>query len=620
MGHYWLAAAISSGGGSPKTTPNHGVGSPNKNPEGDNLEFIPKGNEKILYVESLPSEMDFELITHDFEEYGKIKVIRLSETEDFKNWKVWIEYATHKEALKAYKEGKSTKKLTCYLTDKISSKQDFDVFYPSVLEESTTQEEFVERDPLPPKWLIATTKSDYCNLYHFRKQMRRSAGPIANSEITRFGRNSFLIHAKSYRQGHMIMKSNSRPHDVIKQIKPHYNFSYAKGVIFNQDLYELSVDEILDMCPMNVWKVFKIPRSKMIIFTFKDEHLPEEIFIENERFPVRPYKYRPLQCFKCFGYGHSSKVCTRIQICSNCSLQEHERDCTDPVRCINCTGHHGARDKTCQVYKRELAAVEKANSEHLSIGQAKRLLGSKPNFSEVVKGIYKLGTKTPNVTGNQTHRLHPSELEIHHAPQSSQASSQAPCQGVALTSSEVSRTSSGVSRASSGVHRASSGVQRASPQVHRASSEVHQASSEVHQVSSEVHRASSGVHRASSEVHQASPEVIVNSSWLSQALLEEASQAISLPDLGIINEPMESEATCTSSKRARNPSSSPDQSPKQHGSSKKKDRSLEALPPTSVKPKNSPGKSSKSKAPSNKPNLSRPSKSKSGGKSKDNKM
>ena len=54
-------------------------------------------------------------------------------------------------------------------------------------------------------------------------------------------------------------------------------------------------------------------------------------------------------------------------------LPKHEGACTSPICCINCKGSHSARYKECETYKKEMAAVEKAHAEHLSIGQAKRL-------------------------------------------------------------------------------------------------------------------------------------------------------------------------------------------------------------------------------------------------------
>ena len=409
--------------GSPSLTP--GVGAPIK-PHTEEI-FIPNG-ERILYVDSLSSDLDCSNFMEMFRKFGDIKVIKFCETEDFAFWRVWIEFATHEDAINAFKSS-SSEDLKCILTHKVPHNIDVDSFYPARVNQKTAEGTRNDRKPLPARWLIVLTKSDLCNLFHFRKHLRSLVGTLNNSDITRFGRNSFLVHAKSYRQGHMVSKLKNTI--MIKEVKPHYSFSYAKGVVFSQDLYDLSDEELLEMCDDKVWKVFKVPRSKMIIFTFNTEGVPDYVYIDRERFRVRPYKHRPLQCFKCFGYGHSSKVCTRDQLCAACSLQKHEGECTNPILCINCKGKHNARHKECESLKIEMAAIEKAHAEHLSIGQAKRLLFPRPQYSDVVKHGKSNKKDQPRMpTSEPKLQLSPSELEVHSAsPPSSKKAPLSPLEG-----------------------------------------------------------------------------------------------------------------------------------------------------------------------------------------------
>ena len=181
----------------------------------------------------------------------------------------------------------------------------------------------------------------------------------------------------------------------------------------------------------------------MTIFTFKTDEVPEFIYIDRERFRVGPFRERPLQCFKCFAFGHSSKKCTGEQKCATCSLEKLEGECLGPVLCLNCNGNHSARYKECAAYKKEMAAVEKAHAEHLSIGHAKRLLYTKSQYSEVVKGgsSGKEQSKKPN----QVHKpqLSPSQLEIHSASQPSSQKAPLPLhQGASQASLEASQAES----------------------------------------------------------------------------------------------------------------------------------------------------------------------------------
>ena len=133
----------------------------------------------------------------------------------------------------------------------------------------------------------------------------------------------------------MLLNMKLDTKSLVKGVKPHFTFSYARGVPFNEDMYELSENEILTMCPENVWKIFKVPRSNMIVLTFMDSVVPHELIIENEIIKVRPYRQRPLQCFNCYGFSHVSDVCTRDKICQFCSQPEHG-ECTRARVCANC--------------------------------------------------------------------------------------------------------------------------------------------------------------------------------------------------------------------------------------------------------------------------------------------
>ena len=93
MGNFWLAASKTSGVGSPSSTP--GVGAP-INPLSDASSFVATGDERILYVDSLSSDLDCAKFMDRFGKYGEIKVIKFCETDDFAFWRLWIEFATQR--------------------------------------------------------------------------------------------------------------------------------------------------------------------------------------------------------------------------------------------------------------------------------------------------------------------------------------------------------------------------------------------------------------------------------------------------------------------------------------------------------------------------------------------
>jgi hypothetical protein len=44
------------------------------------------------------------------------------------------------------------------------------------------------------------------------------------------------------------------------------------------------------------------------------------------------------RCFKCLGFGHTSKFCEGNQTCANCAEEHHWKECesTHNNRCTNC--------------------------------------------------------------------------------------------------------------------------------------------------------------------------------------------------------------------------------------------------------------------------------------------
>ena len=350
----------------------------------------------VLHVKQLPLACNYDLLYKAFGPYGIITEIRMDIHESVESWEAWISYAHHEDALQANYNIERIivcgSTVTGALSDSIP--RHLDVYHPALynreMSGSTTQRPALRRTPKPPMWLIATAREESYNYYRFSKYLQEKVGGISSGDITRFGKHRVLIHAKSKIQSYMLSHLKVEENEMLKEVKPHKNFSYGRGVIFDRDLYEFSEEEILDMCPGNVFSVKRVPHTKMIILTFEDPNIPSVINIENERIPVRPFKQKPLQCFNCFRFGHPSVVCKNNKVCEVCSAPVHG-DCTATEKCINCQKQHKSRDKTCQQYKAEEAALHKASTEHISVGYAKKILGQTRNYAKAAKSS--IGTK-----------------------------------------------------------------------------------------------------------------------------------------------------------------------------------------------------------------------------------
>lgn len=362
-----------------------------------NQQNLHKNFNQILYIPNIPSNYDFQAILMLFSNKKSIESIKMNWKNTENCWETWVMFSSPCEAVIAHNEINSNE-MTCYLKNK--SPSNLEAYVPSEWDTRSLNEEI--RQPKPAKWIIATTTSDRCNFIKTSRYLQSKAGNINRTEIKRFSKNSVLIHAKSDNQSHMLCKMTLEPGSIIKSIKPHYAFSYAKGIIFDSDLHDFEDEEILEMCPTNVCKAYKAKGTKaMVVIHFNDSILPPHIYIEGQSIPVHPYKQRPFQCYKCLEYGHITKYCPySSEKCKNCSGTEHG-ECTLTPKCKHCKGDHKPFSKECREFKLQDEIVNKAYSEKISVGRAKFLLKKTKSYAEITSSQLSPTVNNP-----------PKELEI----------------------------------------------------------------------------------------------------------------------------------------------------------------------------------------------------------------
>ena len=228
----------------------------------------------------------------------EISEIRNRLGNNYQYFESWIIFGSDEDALRAYNDFNSTCVNVSFAMLKHVPKL-VDIYRPHIPVEDLKTSIKLERLPVPPRWLILSSRSERGNLFKIKQFIGQKLGHVNSPDISRFGRDSFLVYTKSDAQAVMLLNMKLDTKSLVKGVKLHFTFSYARGVLFNGDMYELSENEILTMCPENVWKIFKVPQSNMIVLTFMDSVVPHKIIIENEIIKVHPYRQRPLQCFNC---------------------------------------------------------------------------------------------------------------------------------------------------------------------------------------------------------------------------------------------------------------------------------------------------------------------------------
>jgi len=123
---------------------------------------------------------------------------------------------------------------------------------------------------------------------------------------------------------------------VSVKVTPHNTLNTCKGVIFSTESHLCTDDELQEW--LEDHKVCNIHRisqrsgsDQLLILTFNSTVLPRSVPVGFEWCRVRTYIPNPRRCFKCQRYGHFSSVCTRAEVCANCSSTEHSHSRDNPA-------------------------------------------------------------------------------------------------------------------------------------------------------------------------------------------------------------------------------------------------------------------------------------------------
>lgn len=111
------------------------------------------------------------------------------------------------------------------------------------------------------------------------------------------------------------------------------------------------------------------PTNTMTV-TVRGTVAPEAIYFGFERCAAKPFQQQPMQCYKCFYYGHTKNHCPEEkERCRNCSgTHDLKKDndqktiCPNPARCLHCNQGHSPTSRVCEQYREEEEVLRVRNS------------------------------------------------------------------------------------------------------------------------------------------------------------------------------------------------------------------------------------------------------------------
>lgn len=218
-------------------------------------------------------------------------------------------------------------------------------------------------------------------------------------DIKAVGLNRVKIICKTYNSANNLINHNALKTNKLIAYIPKY-YTQKKGVIKMVDT-SFTEEYISNAIESNI-RVMDVKRMKrrvydessdtttyvdrqMVILTFLGNKVPQNVRINMVNFPVDPYYYPVIQCFKCLRYGHTSNQCRGKPRCKTCGSDSCKDDpCQDEEqKCIYCSStDHNAVSRKCPVFKKQANIKKVMATENVSFKEAEFIVDN-PSYAKV---------------------------------------------------------------------------------------------------------------------------------------------------------------------------------------------------------------------------------------------
>lgn len=173
--------------------------------------------------------------------------------------------------------------------------------------------------------------------------------------------------------------------DLADKHQRHYR---VKVVVTCREVDELSDEQLRRETWLQAQGVIDVRRFKKdgptMVLTLCRRVAPAAIYFGYLRCVTKPYTQPPLQCFRCYKYGHLKSRCSSKEVCRNCSTKHQiERDsagrtiCSKPALCLHCNGPHSPASRTCPKYLEEEEIEQVRITCGISPQEARQVVGER---------------------------------------------------------------------------------------------------------------------------------------------------------------------------------------------------------------------------------------------------
>lgn len=219
------------------------------------------------------------------------------------------------------------------------------------------------------------------------KSVEECAGKITGAALEAGGAR-YVLKVRNDKQICKLLTLDKLIDGTRVEVQMHPTLNIRKCVVYSPEVLDLTEDEILDgLKDQKVTKVYRIQRktqdgtikSPLLVITLNSTVVPSYLNFGLLRVKTRVYYASPMQCFNCYGYGHTAKRCSRDKACRNCSSVHEVEDavCTAHAFCLHCKSNHSPLDRNCPRRAVEVEIIRTKTDLGLSFMEARKMVEEK---------------------------------------------------------------------------------------------------------------------------------------------------------------------------------------------------------------------------------------------------
>lgn len=243
-----------------------------------------------------------------------------------------------------------------------------------------------EHGPLSVLLMVPTQREGKLpnNPFIIARSVKEQVGSIAAAYKDKDGH--LVIKVRSEKKAAKLLELTELIDGTKVKVSEHARLNQAKCIVTCHSVSELTEEELVtELSSQGVIEINRLGRkgakSATMVVTIRGTVVPKELYFGYDVCSTRAYKQAPMQCYRCFSFGHTKARCSaEEELCRNCSQAHEIRKDTDgktvcgaTANCKNCGGNHSPASRNCPKFIEEEAINEIRTNEDKSAREARRL-------------------------------------------------------------------------------------------------------------------------------------------------------------------------------------------------------------------------------------------------------